>query len=319
MSIEYRCSLTQGILALVELPLNVQRKIEALGREGHAWADALPALIADLEREWDIEVSAPMDGGSAAYVAPATMADGTEAVIKLAMPDGLEGNGRFARELWAIQLGQGGGYVDLLRSDAERRVMLQERLGSPLSEGGFSVDDQLAITADLLARSWQPAAEPAESWDEAKQADFLHDFIGRLWEETGRPCSADVIERAQSLARARRDGFEAENAVVIHGDAHPVNVLQSGDGYKLIDPDAMLSSPAHDLGILLREWNDEVLADPPLVGKWCAQLAGRTGAPADDIWQWAFIERVSTGLFILSFGDPSGGAFLQTAELLARE
>jgi streptomycin 6-kinase len=44
----------------------------------------------------------------------------------------------------------------------------------------------------------------------------------------------------------------------------------------------------------------------------------QTGVPAVAIWEWGFLERVSTGLYIMSLGEPElARPFLETAELLA--
>ena len=46
-------------------------------------------------------------------------------------------------------------------------------------------------------------------------------------------------------------------------------------------------------------------------------LAERTGIDATRIWRWAFLERVSTGLYVLGFGSEAiGRPFLASAELL---
>ena len=114
--------------------------------------------------------------------------------------------------------------------------------------------------------------------------------------------------------------------MLIHGDAHPANVLEdprdhgSPGAFKLIDPDGMLSEPAHDLAIPLRDWTDELLAGDDVVTTglaWCARLGARAGAPARAIWEWAFVERVSTGLFLMQLGDPLGERFLHVADLWA--
>jgi streptomycin 6-kinase len=128
-----------------------------------------------------------------------------------------------------------------------------------------------------------------------------------------------VLDRAEACAASQCDGFDEATAVVIHGDAHADNVLEDlRGGFKLIDPDAMLSHPAHDLAIPLRDWNEELLSGdaPARVRSWCAQLSEQSGAPADDIWEWAFLERVSTGLYLLRLGEPAGQSFLAVADRL---
>ena len=94
-------------------------------------------------------------GGSGGYVADATAADGAPAIIKLAIPEGLEGQGEFAREVHTLHLGAGRGYVDVLRADLDRRAMLQARLGRPLDAlelfSGSADRRDRADTRDRLA------------------------------------------------------------------------------------------------------------------------------------------------------------------------
>lgn len=315
----------EAVTARVDVSDGVRRKATAVGPEGQRWLHSLPELIVDVEEEWGIDVGASIPGGSAAYVAHATTSDGSSAVLKMAIPDALDGQGPFLRELETVKLGQGRGYVRLLRSEARRRVMLQGRLGRPLGELGRPIEAQIDLIANCLARSWRPVSPALPWWTGADQAQWLHDFVATTWTALDRPCAEPTIRHAQRCALARRDAFDRPRSVLIHGDAHPWNLLEDlaaadvAGGFKLIDPDGMLSEPAHDLAIPLRHWNAELLAerDPTeRVRAWCQHLAERMAVPADAIWDWAFIERVSTGLFLLTLGHDEGHQFLQVAEAL---
>ena len=90
----------------IEIPELVRRKAVALGSEGERWMATLGDSLAAFEDEWGITVGPPFRAGSAAYVVSVTTADGAPAVLKLAMPDGLDGNGKFAQELQAVRHGQ---------------------------------------------------------------------------------------------------------------------------------------------------------------------------------------------------------------------
>jgi streptomycin 6-kinase len=46
----------------------------------------------------------------------------------------------------------------------------------------------------------------------------------------------------------------------------------------------------------------------------CNQIAAQTGIAAEPIWQWGFVERVSTGLLCLQVGLPGGQAMLTVAQ-----
>jgi streptomycin 6-kinase len=64
-------------------------------------------------------------------------------------------------------------------------------------------------------------------------------------------------------------------------------------------PTELLSEPAHDLAVALRHGNEELLAgdSAATVIQRCRQADRPTGVNGEAIWQWAFIERVSTSLF----------------------
>ncbi len=300
----------------VEVSDSVRRKALALGDAGTRWMESLPATIARFEELWGIEVGVPVGSGSAAHVVEATTADGRAAVLKLGMPDGLEGNGEFARELESVRFGQGRGYVGLIRFDIGDRAMLLERLGRPIHDLGLPIEAQIDAIATTLRLGWHRPPNTAGWRSGAEQAEFLERSIGEMWERLDEPCPAAVVRLAQECARRRRSAFDDTTAVAIHGDAHPWNVLEApAGGFKLIDPDGILSEPAHDLAIPLRHWNEELLAGDPAarLRSWCARLHETTAVDAQAIWEWTYAERVSTGLFLLRLGDPQGTEFIEVA------
>src|SRR5262249_28590520 len=133
----------------------------------------------------------------------------------------------------------------------------------------------------------------------------------------GRPCNERTIGLALRYATERAAAFDRSTAVLVHGDAHSWNTLEAGDGrFKLIDPEGLISEPAHDLAIPMRELNEELLAgDTAALGHARARrLSNLTGVEVEPIWQWGFIERVSTGLFLMQLDSSSGHDFLAIAD-----
>lgn len=303
----------------IVLPPEVHRKVQGLGPRGQQWLADLPGVVEALASTWAIVIGASRGGGSGGYVADVRLADGTPAVLKVAIPDGLEGHPPFARELETLRAAAGRGYVRVLRADEAARAMLLERLGRPLSGLGLPVEAQVDAVAETLGRAWRQPPEALQLPTGAEQAAFLAGFIRRTWEELHEPCPRDVVDEAVRFASSRRAAFDPAAAVLIHADAHPDNILEDPDGpsgsFRLIDPEGLLSEPAHDLAICLRDWTGELLAgDPRSLGlEWCRRLGDRAGVPAGPIWEWAFIERVSTGLFLCRLGDPLGPGFLDVA------
>ena len=69
---------------MIEVPAVVRNKARAAGAED--WLERLPALVSSLEAGWSIAVGHSYEGGSEAFVADATRADGTPAVLKVLIP-----------------------------------------------------------------------------------------------------------------------------------------------------------------------------------------------------------------------------------------
>lgn len=307
----------------LDLPPDVLRSVRALGQPGHDWMHQLPDLLCRLEAHWDVRMDAVLSGGSAALVMAAETLDGRPVVVKVALPDGLEGHSPFATEVRALELGQGRGFVDLLGVVPEHHALLLERLGSPLRSRGLAVEEIIDIVVDTLRPLW--VAPPADHGVRSglAQAEWLTEFITSNWQRLGEPTPALTVQAATAAAAARAAMFDEGSAVLVHGDAHPSNVLATIDPapgappFKLIDPDGMVSEPAHDLGVLLREWNDELAASPEpsrQLMAWCARAGARADVDPDAIWQWALVERVSTGLFLCALDDPAAGrSFLDVA------
>jgi streptomycin 6-kinase len=199
----------------------------------------------------------------------------------------------------ALELADGRGCARLLRRDDERSAMLIERLGRQLHELGLPVSRQIEIICTTLHDLWRPVPAGAGLPTVAEKGQWLAEFIARIWEDVDRPCSPRVIDRALVFIE-RRTAAPSGEAVLVHGDAHAWNTLEAGDGrFKLVDPDGLIGEREYDLAIPMREFNEELLAgDAVAIGQGRARfLAHLTGANVGAIWQWGFVERVSTALY----------------------
>ena len=281
---------------------------EALAAGAAAWLDELPALVADLEREWFITVGRPYAGGTEAFVAEATLDDGTEAVLKLLIP---RPGGAASNEITVLRLTNGEGCVQLLRDDVARCALLLERLGVSMYELALPVTERHETLCSAAERVWRPAPDCSLPTG-AEKGHWLVDSITTAWEELDRPCSERAVDYALSCAARRIAAHDDERAVLVHGDVHQWNTLKANDGFKLVDPDGLLAEAEYDMGILMREDPVELLAgDAHERAEW---LAERTGLDATAIWEWGVVERVSTGLLYTKIDlQPVGREMLAVA------
>ena len=295
---------------VIEVPDAVRNKARSAGAE--AWLERLPALVSSLEADWSIVVGRAYQGGSEAFVAEAARADGTPAVLKVRVPVPRIDP---SSEATALRLAGGDGCPALYHYDGDRGALLMERLGRPMYELGLPLTRRLEILTDTAARIWRPAAGCGLPTGAAK-AKWLAEFIATSWEELDRPCTEKAVDHALTCARRRELAHRDERSVLVHGDVHQLNALQSADGFKLVDPDGLLAEAEYDLGVLMRGDPIELLAGDPLDrARW---LAARTGLDQAAIWEWGVVERLSTGLLCTRIHwQPLGRDTLRTADAVA--
>jgi len=289
----------------------VQEKALAVGA-AH-WLDELPEIIAGLEHDWSIAVGRPYETSTEAFVAEASLADGTPAVLKLMIPR----PGDHARnEITVLKLTAGEGCARLLRDDEARGALLLERLGSSMHDLGLPIGQRHEILAGVAARVWRPAPGAGLPTGAAK-GRWLAGYITATWEELGHPCSERAVDYALACAGRRVAAHDDERAVLVHGDVHEWNALRAGDGFKLVDPDGLLAEAEYDLGVMMREDPLELMTgDPRERSRW---LARRCGLDETAIWEWGAVERVSTGLLATRIGlQPVGAQMLAAADHIAR-
>ena len=295
---------------MLGLPEVVRNKALDAGAAG--WLKDLPDLIASLERDWAMVVGRAFADSTEAYVAEAELADGTPAVVKLLIPRGPE---VAAHEITVLRLTNGDGCARLLRSDLERNALLLERLGRSLFELQLPIAERHEILCASALKVWRRAPDCGLPTGAAK-GRWLIDFITTTWEALDQPCEQRVIDHALTCATRRIEAHDDERAVLVHGDVHQWNALESAGHFKLVDPDGLLAYAEYDMGIVMREDPLELLqGDQRGRARW---LARRCGLNAAAIWEWGVVERVSTGLLATQIGlQPVGRQMLAVAGRVA--
>ena len=301
----------------LEVPDLVRLRAQSNGLAGRQWLDDLPELVAGLAERWGLQIGTPFRGGTAAFVTAATDRSGRACVLKVAMPLEMEDPGVFARSVLVHQLAAGRGCAELLDHDDATSAMLLERLGPNLDDLGMTVDAILQTVTATLADFWRPALVDRALPTGADKATWLAAHITAAWGELGRPCPREVVDRAVAYCDDRASAFDPSQAVLVHGDAHGWNTLDAGRGtFKLVDPEGLWSERAHDLAVPMREYNHPLLAGdtPRLVRRRAEVLAARCDIDPEPVWQWGYIERVSTGLAnVRELDRDEGMAFLEVA------
>lgn len=230
------------------------------GERGRAWLDALPELIAELERTWGFKAGVHVSNLSYNYVAPAQLDDGRPVMLKLSVP-----NAELDCEIEALRCYDGRGICHLLRADHAIGALLIERLspGTTLTELPDD-EDATRIAATVMGQLWRPLPPNHPFPTTARWADGL----GRLRAEFGGtgPFPRRTVEQAERLfADLLRS---AGPPMLLHGDLHHDNILRAErEPWLAIDPKGLAGEPAYEVGALLRNPGYRVIraADPRMM------------------------------------------------------
>jgi len=245
--------------------------------ERSAWLAALPDTIRDLESRWGISLAAPFDHPyvSCSWVASATLADGTHAVLKVGMPH-MEAE----QEVEGLRFWNGDGAVKLLKSDCRIHALLLERCepGVPLLT--VPETEQDAVITALLRRLWKkpplqtfrPLSALIAYWSDETRKDM------QRWSDP-----ALVNDGLEMLAALAADGSDA---VLLATDLHAGNVLRAQrEPWLMIDPKPFVGDPAYDLTQHLLNCEHRLQADPDSLIHRVADLAQ---VDADRVRMWLF-------------------------------
>lgn len=295
----------------IDVPDEVRSRALA---DGHAaWLDGLPSVLDSLAEDWSLTIGATMRGGHAALVVEATLPDGTSAVLKVGVPGSRR---QLGFEATVLDLAAGKSCARLIRCDLSRDALLLERLGPAMYDVIPDHRSQHDMLCEVVAQLWRPLDDDVDLPTGADLAHRMQHLIPQLWEELERPCSAATIDDAVECAVRRERAHHRRTSVLVHGDVHEANALQTQDGnFKLIDPDGLRAEPACDLGTIVR-CTPDTGDDLPVRTE---RLAARTGVDATAIWEWGTVHRVIGGLNSVRIGfQPFGNLLLAEADRLTQ-
>jgi streptomycin 6-kinase len=174
-----------------------------------------------IPEDWGLELGETYDSPHSELVAAARLPDGTEAVVRVQLPDDVESE----HEADALRLWNGHGAVRLLAHDPARRALLIERCvpGRPLGHeyGG----DALNVAADLMQRLWRPPPDGVPWRRLELEAERWLVELPERWGRHGRPFERRLLDAG--LDALRTLGPTQEDLVLCHQDLHGGNILRA--------------------------------------------------------------------------------------------
>jgi streptomycin 6-kinase len=213
---------------------------------GRDWFRELPSRVSRCAEKWQLRLQPPYPQSFVSIVFPATLRDGTPAVLKVQWP---HSESEYEHE--ALRLWNGNGAVMLFDFDPEEHALLLERCepGDHLSTAG--PEQALEILAGMLPRLWIPAGQPFRTLAE-ECAEWRRNLPSE-WEAAGRPFEPAMLD-ATLEAMDRLTGSQADR-VLIHQDLHGDNILRARrEPWLAIDPKPLAGEREFSLAPIIRSY-----------------------------------------------------------------
>jgi streptomycin 6-kinase len=266
-----------------------RRMVELHGAAGAEWLDYLPSLLDECAKRWSLTIGPAFVPLSYNYVAPAVCSDGRDATLKVGVP-----NPELRTEIEALRIFDGQGSVLLLDADAEKGLLLLERLmpGLPLSVA--AVDERAtSIAVRVMKQLWKPVPEghifpSVERWASGLER-LRHEFDGGCG-----PFPEALIEQAETLFSELI--ASSQEPVLLHGDLHHGNILSAErQPWLALDPKGVVGEMEYEVGALLRNPMPQLQNEPHprrILARRVDQLAEELGFDRERLLSWGIAQAV---------------------------
>lgn len=228
---------------LDDLPVSFKRTVTAMPHfDGTKWLEDLPQIIQKIEKKWVIQVLTHFPNLSYNYVAPCVCSDGTEAVLKIGLP---QENSEIFDEARALKLLDGKGAAKLLKFNSKLEILLLEKVkpGVNLREAFKNKNSEaVEIAIDLMKKIIQKPPndcqlQPLENWFES-------------FEKARKRNPLVPFNKAARLLRKLNS--DKNEKYFLHADFHHENILTSDrDNFLAIDPKGMIGSIGYEIAVFL--------------------------------------------------------------------
>jgi streptomycin 6-kinase len=287
---------------LSELPISFATNVRAVfGDRGDVWLSRLDAIVDECVDRWSLTVGKPFDGSYVNFVAAASLADGTEAVLKIGVAD----EERMC-EMAALRVYGGSGAVRLIDSNEDGSCLLLERVrpGTVLRAGDR--DEAARVGGALMRRLWR---EPATDHPFPTVDDWMRGFDRMRDRFDGG--TGPIPERLVDIAEGLYSELSTDaSPMLLHGDFHHDNVLSATrEPWLVIDPKGVVGDPGFECGafVVNAVGGVEPANLSRVIDRQIDILSETTGLTRERIRGWSMVQAVLSAWWGIEDGGECDG------------
>jgi streptomycin 6-kinase len=297
----------------LDLPPTFVRNVTTSFPSGASWLGSLPGLLDQAAMRWELTLGEPFLL-SYNYVCAATRSDGTSTVLKIGVP-----NRELTSEINTLRVYNGQGACRLLEADAEKGMLLLERLQPGTMLATLENDDQATeIAAHVMRAIQRPVPDQDGFLSLRGWFDELRN-VRTLFNGGTGPFPAKTFETAEGLIH---DLFAEDHPqVLLHGDFHHYNILSSARGWLAIDPKGVAGPAEYEVGPLLINPYHVILEETEAVRRTqrrIASLSERLGFERQRLRAWAICHSVLSSYWDMAEDGRGGESSRAWAEIFIR-
>jgi len=297
----------------MQLPESFRHTIKSVhGEKGESWLDGFGELVRYCETKWGLRIVHPYDL-TYNYVAAVRLEDGTEAALKLCVP-----NKESRSEEQALRVYDGRGAVRVIDSEPDRGILLMESVRPGYTLHKIQDDEEAMLAAaQVMKRLWRPAPTSVHAFPSvAGWTEGLQRL--RLCFDGG---TGPLPERMVELAEITFEELlrTAGEPLLLHGDLHHGNLLAGGrEPWIAIDPKGVIGEAEYEACALLTNNLPAYGQSIDILRNRVNVLASALGLDRARILKWAMSFGVLSAFWCVEDGVGDPMPSIARAELFER-
>lgn len=256
--------------------------------EGKKWLEDLPNIIKEISIRWNLSDLKPISNLSYNYILSG-LEDLKPVILKL----GLDKKA-LKTESEALKAFENYGAIKVL-NQIDGALLLEQAFPATLLKDYFPAkDEEATLIAGKIIKLLHSAP-----YSQNNIFPNIKDWLIKLDKNYNIP--SDYILKARKL----RDELliTSPTSLLLHGDLHHDNILQSGNEWCIIDPKGVVGDAAYEVGAFIRNpivgliVLDEDIVN--IINKRVMLLANILNLEANRIRKWCFVQSVLTWIWAI--------------------